>query len=54
MEYGSEKYLDIFLKTDKIISSISEEWVDKPFGNNYKYLKDLFPIYLCFEWNHKR
>ena len=42
LEYGSEEYLNIFLKADKIISSTSEEWVDNPFGNNYKYLKDLF------------
>jgi len=42
LEYGSEIYLDIFLKSTKIISSIYEPWVDNPFGKDHKYISDLF------------
>ena len=35
-------------KTDKIISSISNSWVDNPFGEDRKYIRDLFHFDLIF------
>ena len=40
--YNSSEYLNLFLKADKIISSISDSWVYNPFGNDGKLLNDLF------------
>lgn len=48
LEFGSTKHLDIFLKSDKIISSIYEDLVDNPFENNYKYIRDLIHFDLIF------
>ena len=42
LEFGSKNYSIIFLTADKIISSVSESWVDNPFGNEQKYVRDLF------------
>ena len=38
----SYKYLNIFLKTDKIISSVSEYWVNNAFDKDIKYMIDLY------------
>jgi len=51
LEFGSEKYLNKFLISDKIISSIYEAWVDNPFKKDRKYLKDLFNFKLIFFQN---
>ena len=32
----------MFLKSDKLISSVSEFWVDNPFGEDKKYIRDLY------------
>jgi len=41
LEFGSKNYLILFLAANKIISSVSESWVDNPFGNDQKYVRDL-------------
>ena len=38
----STLYLSIFLKADKIISSVSESWVSNAFGEDGKYIVDLY------------
>jgi len=42
LDLNSVKYLKIFLISNKIISSVSYEWVDNPFKKDRKYVKDLF------------
>ena len=42
LELESESYKNKFLLSNKIISSVSESWVDNPFGNDRKYIRDLF------------
>ena len=42
------KTINIFLKADKIISSVSNSWVDNPFGGDRKYIRDLFHFDLIF------
>ena len=42
LDLDSTFYLDIFLNSDKIISSISDEWVTNPFGEEKIYIGDLF------------
>ena len=39
---GSEMHLNTFLKTNKIISSSSESWVDNPFGEEEIFVRDLY------------
>ena len=39
---GSKKYNETFIKADKLISSVSNQWVENPFGEDRKYLIDLF------------
>ena len=46
--FGSDKHLDLFLKSHKIISSVYENWVDNPFENNYKYIRDLIHFNFIF------
>ena len=48
LEYGSEKHLDILLKSDKILSSVYEEWARYPFNEEYKYIKDLIQADFIF------
>ena len=48
LDLESENYLYLFLNADKIISSVSESWVDNPFGNNERYLRDLFHFEYIF------
>lgn len=38
----SKRYLNIFLKSNKIISSIDDSWVNNPFGEDGNYLSDLY------------
>ena len=42
IDLNSRKYLNIFLKSDKIISSISDSWVSNAFGKDAKYMIDLY------------
>ena len=42
LDMNSSKYLKMFLKADKIISSVSEAWVYNPFGEEGKYIIDLY------------
>jgi len=42
LDINSSKYLKLFLKADKIISSVSEAWVYNPFGEEGKYIIDLY------------
>ncbi len=48
LELGSENYLNFFLLADKILSSVSESWVDNPFGHERKYMRDLFNFKFIF------
>ena len=48
LNLNSDEYLKIFLKADKIISSMSNSWVDNPFGEDRKYIRDLFHFDLIF------
>ena len=41
IDLNSEEYLDIFLKADKIFSSVSDLWVNHPLNNDEKYIFDL-------------
>ena len=51
LDLGSIKYLDLFLQSDKIISSVSDNWVTNPFGDEQKYIKDLFHFDIIFIQN---
>lgn len=42
IDFNSTMHLEYFLKADKIISSISDSWVNNPFIENGKYLIDLY------------
>ena len=48
LDFGSKKHLELFLKSDKIISSVSDFWATNPFGEEQKYIKDLFHFYFIF------
>ena len=45
---SSKEYKQTFLKADKIISSVSNSWIDNAFGKNRKYLIDLYHFDLIF------
>ena len=45
---NSQKYLNIFLTADKLISSEANYWVDNPFGEDQKYIRDLFHFKFIF------
>ena len=45
---GSKKFNETFLKADKIITSTSNTWVDNPFGEDRKYVIDLYHFDLIF------
>ena len=51
LSLNSEKYNKTFLKADKIITSTSNEWVYNPFGNDRKYLLDLYHFDLIYLQN---
>ena len=42
IDLNSTIYLNVFLKSDKIISSVSENWVNNAFGNDIVYMIDLY------------
>jgi glycosyltransferase involved in cell wall biosynthesis/CDP-glycerol glycerophosphotransferase (TagB/SpsB family) len=42
IDLNSTRYLDLFLKADKIITSVSEGWVNNAFGKDGNYLNDLY------------
>ena len=48
LSQSSKKYKKLFLNADKIITSTANSWVDNPFGENRKYLIDLFHFDLIF------
>jgi len=48
LDLNSHKYLETFLKANKIISSVPNLWVDNPFGEDQKYIKDLFNFEFIF------
>ena len=41
LDYYSYRYFNLFLKSNKIISSISDEWPYNPYKKEYKFIKDL-------------
>lgn len=51
IDLDSKNYLDIFIKADKIISSISDSWISNPYGEEKKYLRDLFHFDIIFLQN---
>jgi hypothetical protein len=48
LDLDSDEYLKIFLKADKIITSMANSWVDNPFGDDRAYIRDLFHFDLIF------
>ena len=48
LDIDSVNYLDIFLKSDKIITSTSDSWVINPFGSEQKYIRDIFHFDIIF------
>ena len=42
IDFNSTKYLNLFLEADKIISSVSDSWVNNPFADDGKYITDLY------------
>ena len=53
LDSSSENYFDIFLKSDKILSSMPNSWVDEPFCDYRKYIIDLFHFDLIYLQNRK-
>ena len=51
LDINSVEYLKIFLKSDKLISSVDDLWVDNPFGGDHQYIKDLFQFIFIFLQN---
>ena len=51
LDINSAQYLKIFLKSDKLISSVLDLWVDNPFGEDIQYIKDLFKFVFIFLQN---
>ena len=41
IDLHSQNFLKMFLKADKIISSVFDSWVYNPFGDDEKYIRDL-------------
>lgn len=48
LDFNSSKYLDYFFKSDKIITSIAESWVNNPFDDDGKYLCDFYNSKLIY------
>ena len=42
LDLDSIEYLKMFLKADKLLSSIYNSWVDNPFGDDQNFMRDLF------------
>ena len=51
INFDTYDYLNIFLNSDKIISSVYDFWEDNPFGDDHKYIRDLFHFQLIFIQN---
>ena len=51
LDYGSKEYLFTFLKSNKIISSVSESWATNPFGKDQNYIRDLFNFDIIYLQN---
>ena len=51
IDLNSTKYLNVFLKSDKIMSSVSENWVKNAFEKDAKYMVDLYNFYFIFLQN---
>ena len=51
LDYGSKNYLFTFLKANKIISSVSDSWATNPFGEDQKYIRDLFNFDIIYLQN---
>ena len=48
LDIKSNKYKKIFLQSNKIITSVSEPWVDNPFDENKIYVRDLLNFDIIF------
>ena len=48
IDLNSKKYIDMFLKSDKLISSVINSWIVNPFGEDRNYIKDLFHFDFIF------
>ena len=51
LDIYSNEYLRMFLRSDKLISSVINLWVDNPFGEDHKYIKDLFKFNFIYIQN---
>ena len=51
LDLNSKDYLYTFLKSNKIISSVSDSWVINPFGEDQKYIRDLFHFDIIYLQN---
>ena len=51
IDLDSKNYLNIFLRSDKIISSVSDSWISNPFYDDKKYISDLFHFDVIFIQN---
>lgn len=51
LDINSVEYLKIFLKSDKLLSSVDDLWVDNPFDGDRQYIKDLFQFIFIFLQN---
>ena len=51
LDFGSNQYFIYFLKADKIITSVSDSWAINPFGDDQKYIRDLFHFDVIFLQN---
>ncbi len=48
IDLNSKKYIDMFLESNKLISSVINSWVVNPFGEDRDYIKDLFHFDFIF------
>ena len=51
IDIKSNNYLKIFLESDKIISSVPYYWVDNPFNQDQKYIRDMLHYDFIFLQN---
>jgi len=51
IEYNSSEYINLFFKTKKIFTSVSETWVSNPFDEDGKYICDYFKFDLIYLQN---
>ena len=48
LDLNSQRYINVFMIADKIISSISNSWVINPFKNDHIYIRDLLHFNIIF------